>query len=676
MGLRSSGTPAPIMSPQQGKRPVGSGHISTTVAARARPTSSSRDQLLPLLPALVPLFPRGGLQRGSVVTVGAGDGIPGAERRRAPTLGFALLAAASTASWCAAVGTADPGMVAWPSSGWTSCTSCSSPVPGPLWAEVAATLFDGMDVVLVRPPGHVRPGVARRLAARARERRGVLVVLGSRGWPEGADVQLTVEAGAWQGVEAGHGHLQGSPPGGRGLRPACRRPAGSGGPVAPGPLRTGGAVGDADTGDPRHTETPTETPTQVTPERAEAIERWRKKVQRLLAIWCPGILEEQEHGREARAFGAVVAALEAFATRVDPVRPGVCAVPTRGPSRYFGGDEALAAWPPRRWRGALAGARRWPTWGQAQGQPGWGWPTACSPQSWPPGPRRTNGPVIVPPGETPSFLVPWPVADPRPARARRSARPAGDTHPGRVRSAARPPGARPFRRGRRPLPAGGPGDRRGSCRASDSSSLASAPAAAAAAKTVTRQVGFWGDSADADARAARAVAGVQELLGPEAVVRGRLQGGRGPAQRARLVPWTGRSRSDGDLDAVHHPDGRIGDRAVASEATSGGPWPGQVPPPAPAVVLSRPLPTQLTDDAGRAVGVTGGGMATAVPARLSVAGGPWVEVTGWAGPWPSDERWWSVRGRRRQARMQVVTAHTAHLLTRERGGWWLEATYD
>jgi hypothetical protein len=50
--------------------------------------------------------------------------------------------------------------------------------------------------------------VARRLAARARERRGVLVVLGAREWPEGADVQLTVETGAWQGVGAGHGHLQ------------------------------------------------------------------------------------------------------------------------------------------------------------------------------------------------------------------------------------------------------------------------------------------------------------------------------------------------------------------------------------------------------------------------------------------------------------------------------------
>jgi hypothetical protein len=234
------------MPPQQGKRPVGSGHISTTLAALARPTSSSRDQLLALLPALVPLFPRGGLQRGSVVTVGAGDRAAGGET----TLGFALLAATSTASWCAAVGTADPGMVALAELGVNLSHLVLVPCPGPLWAEAAATLFDGMDIVAVRPPGHVRPGVARRLAARARERRGVLVVLGSRGWPEGADVQLTVEAGAWQGVEAGHGHLQG-----RRLEVVA-----SGRRAAARPVRVGlwlptpsgqvAAVGDADTGDP------------------------------------------------------------------------------------------------------------------------------------------------------------------------------------------------------------------------------------------------------------------------------------------------------------------------------------------------------------------------------------------------------------------------------------------
>jgi len=204
MGPRSSGTPAPSIPLQQGKRPVGSGHISTTLAVRARPTSSSRDQLLPVLPVLAPLFPRGALQRGGVVTVGTEGGAGGGT-----ALGFALLAVASTASWCAAVGVSDLGIVACAELGVDLGHLVLVPRPGPLWAQAASTLFDGMDVVLVRPPGTVRPAVARRLAATARERRGVLVVLGSRTWPEGADLQLTAETGTWQGLEAGHGHLRG-----------------------------------------------------------------------------------------------------------------------------------------------------------------------------------------------------------------------------------------------------------------------------------------------------------------------------------------------------------------------------------------------------------------------------------------------------------------------------------
>jgi hypothetical protein len=84
------------------------------------------------------------------------------------------------------------------------------PTPGPHWPEVSAVLFDGMDIVLIRPVGTVRPGVARRLSARVRERRVVLVVLSDRGrWPEGADIRMTATGGEWQGVGLGHGHLQG-----------------------------------------------------------------------------------------------------------------------------------------------------------------------------------------------------------------------------------------------------------------------------------------------------------------------------------------------------------------------------------------------------------------------------------------------------------------------------------
>jgi protein ImuB len=59
---------------------------------------------------------------------------------------------------------------------------------------------------------------------------------------------------------------------------------------------------------------------------------------------CPDLeLLDPDPAREARAFEPVVAAIEAFAPRIEITRPGSCAVPTIGPSRYFGGDHALAA---------------------------------------------------------------------------------------------------------------------------------------------------------------------------------------------------------------------------------------------------------------------------------------------------------------------------------------------
>src|SRR5215217_4146680 len=76
--------------------------------------------------------------------------------------------------------------------------------------------------------------------------------------------------------------------------------------------------------------------------RAEGVRRGLRR--REAQARCPEIeVVEQDLGRDARAFEPVVAAVEAFSPRVEIVRPGVCGVATRGPSRYFGGDEALAA---------------------------------------------------------------------------------------------------------------------------------------------------------------------------------------------------------------------------------------------------------------------------------------------------------------------------------------------
>ncbi|MGK5684607.1 hypothetical protein [Actinoplanes sp. URMC 104] len=58
---------------------------------------------------------------------------------------------------------------------------------------------------------------------------------------------------------------------------------------------------------------------------------------------CPQLTAvEFDTGRDARAFEPVVAAVEEVAVGVEVIRPGACALAARGPSRYFGGEEAAA----------------------------------------------------------------------------------------------------------------------------------------------------------------------------------------------------------------------------------------------------------------------------------------------------------------------------------------------
>ncbi len=59
---------------------------------------------------------------------------------------------------------------------------------------------------------------------------------------------------------------------------------------------------------------------------------------------CPEVVVvDHDPSVDIRVFEPVAAALEALTPRIEIVHPGCCAFPTRGPSRYHGGDEALAA---------------------------------------------------------------------------------------------------------------------------------------------------------------------------------------------------------------------------------------------------------------------------------------------------------------------------------------------
>lgn len=154
------------------------------------------DRLLPVASELRPLLPAGGLRRGSTVAVTPGAG----------SLVLALLAQASvTGSWAAVVGMPGFGALAAHQAGIALERLALIPRPGPEWPAVTAALLDGIDVVVVAPPGRVTARTASRLAARARQRGGVLMPYGH--W-EGADLTLTAGPGRWEGLSAGRGRLR------------------------------------------------------------------------------------------------------------------------------------------------------------------------------------------------------------------------------------------------------------------------------------------------------------------------------------------------------------------------------------------------------------------------------------------------------------------------------------
>lgn len=174
------------------------------------------------------------------------------------------------------------------------------------------------------------------------------------------------------------------------------------------------------------------------------------------------------------------------------------------------------------------------------------------------------------------------------------------------------------------------------------------------------QLPLWGGIGDEDRlRARRALVRVQGLLGPEAVQVPVLSGGRGPAERITLTP--------------------LGDELVpAADPTA--PWPGQLPEPAPAVLLDEPV--ELLDANHNPVKVTSRGLFSADPAQLGGRG----RLQWWAGPWPVDERWWDPESEStgRTARAQVLLENTdttsesgqALLLCYRRKRWYVEGVYE
>lgn len=468
---------------------------------------------------------------------------------------------------------------------------------------------------------------------------------------------------------------------------------------------------------------------------------------------CPGLIVlPHDPARDARRFEPVVRAVADLAPRLEVVEPGWLTLPARGPSRYFGGDQALAERLLTVVRDALAGDTADVRVGIADGRSA----SAIAARTA----RGTLPVTVVPPGTSTGFLADLPVVwlaqigDATPELAdllvRLGLRTFGQLaqlHPADVLSRFGPEGLLAHRvasgADARPAAAGDPPPEWSCEHTFDTPVTDTGPvgfvakrladdlvarlavtgqvctrlvvtletehgerserawyrahglSAAAIVERVRwqlsgwvdtgdltagvalirltpdevrrdsgEQISLWGGRSQADIDAVRAVARLSGLAGEGAVRVPVWAGGRLPSERYRLVPATSVELDDATAQRERlHPE-------LASA-----PWPGATVRPAPAVVPTEPVPVEVLDAAGDPVRVSGRGELNAPPVTL-VADRRRSAITGWAGPWPVEQRWWSPRHARRLARVQLTTADgQAHLVAIEGGRWRLLATY-
>lgn len=452
--------------------------------------------------------------------------------------------------------------------------------------------------------------------------------------------------------------------------------------------------------------------------------------------FCPEVVvHDDDPEAQARLFEHVVTAVEEICPRVEVVRPGLAAVPARGPSRYYGGEEPVAAVV----RDAVLGTGVACAVGVAEGTFA---ADLAARAAWVDG---GEGVRVVPSTATPEFLGPHPVATlERPELAglliRLGVRTLRDlaalsakdvlarfgsdgvtAHRLASGLEARPPATRPPGEDlsveiefdppvaqSEPVvfAAKGLADQMHDVLAGRGLSCVRVEVEATTDDGQTRSRLWRHDGLlsglavaervrwqlDAWRTAGQLTGSLTHLrLGPDQVV---VDAGR------QLVLW-GQSRvSDEVARAATRIQVMLGHTAVTTPLRAGGrgpgervvrvpwgdavtpalsvdrPWPGQVPVPAPAIVHPRPLRAGVLDAQRVPVVVSGRSVASAAPHRLVIHGDESMLVTAWTGPWPVWEHWWNAGRGRRFARFQLVTEDGRAWLVRvEAGEWFVEAVY-
>lgn len=154
-----------------------------------------------------------------------------------------------------------------------------------------------------------------------------------------------------------------------------------------------------------------------------------------------------------------------------------------------------------------------------------------------------------------------------------------------------------------------------------------------------RQLGLAEDPGG-EAEATRALIRAQSLVGSDAVLQARPQGGRDPGDRVQWFRW--------------------GESAPTPSRDLAAPWPGRLPAPSPALVPPEPRPLTVEWEEG-------------LPVRVRLRS-RWEPVLSWAGPWRRTGRWWE--GEDHSDRYQLVTSAGAFLCEVRGGETYLVGVYD
>lgn len=151
----------------------------------------------PVDPVLSPLFRRGGLPRGELVTVTGELSL---------SCGLATIAAATREQkWCAGIGLGEPAVSSIADLGVDLDHFVNLATPGEDWLRVASILIESFDIVLVDPGFAPSASERARLLAKIRERRMSLISLRPM---SGSTEQIEIADTRWSGAEHGRGRLQ------------------------------------------------------------------------------------------------------------------------------------------------------------------------------------------------------------------------------------------------------------------------------------------------------------------------------------------------------------------------------------------------------------------------------------------------------------------------------------